>query len=357
MAALDWEFRQLSGTDRRTLFLSGYNAPFGRPRKSPVAKEVIKSRVKTTNYPGRSGRPTRQSFGINWEPMELNGRWMTKMMKPSDASGGIEATAGAVADAWRDFVQDEVACRITWGHIVSYIGYIEELELSRESEDHIAWKMKLLIDVNDDYKPPSRRPGLAGQNSSSLIDDSIEFAFRTTALKIPNIGSLSTDFLDKIDFAVRALNGPSAAINKLAGQFADIEKATFSTLGHFRSALKGFGIAFNAFRNLVMDTQIDAGHFARSAVSDIEWIQFQMDLDLHGNDILALMAAMDRKAESAQQQQFTKVIKAKSPDFIRGESWESLSIRATGTAQNAAKIRDANGGGGHAVPGETYIVP
>ncbi len=95
-----------------------------------------------------------------------------------------------------------------------------------------------------------------------------------------------------------------------------------------------------------------------------------MDLDLHGNDILALMAAMDRKAELAQRQQFTKAIKARqTPIFTvpgvdptntllyRGESWESLSIRATGTAQNAAKIRAANGGGGYAVAGETYLVP
>ncbi len=347
-----WEFVQLGTKGTKTLRLEGYNAPFGRPRKEPVLKELIKSSVQTTKYPGRSGRPTRHSFGVNWEPMELKGRWMTKMMH-----GGN--TAKSVANDWSDFLQDEMLCRISWGYIVSYIGYIEELELSRESEHHIAWRMKILIDKNDDSatnKFNAQHNPDSTDLFQSVFDSVFDFKLKT-AVKLPEISNISSSFLETLDGLARALNGPSAAINKLAGQISDFEKATFSTLGHFRSAIKGFEQSFVAFRNLIMDSQIDAGNFARSAESDIKWIQFQMDLDLHGNDILALMAAMDRKAELAQRQQFTKVIKAKSPDFNRGESWESLSIRATGTAQNAAKIRAANGGGGHAVPGETYLVP
>ncbi len=356
-----WEFTQLGVKGTKTLKLQGYNAPFGRPRKDPVLKELIKSRVQTTNYPGRSGRPTRHSFGTNWEAMELKGRWMTKMMTGSD-------TARSVANDWSEFVADEMQIRMSWGNIVSYIGYIEELELSRESEHHIAWRMKILIDKNDD-SPAAKANALQNPPISTMVDGTfvlIEGLEKKLKATTPN---LNTDFLDQIDFAVRALNGPSAIINKLAGQISDVEKATFSTLGHFRGAIKGFEIAFVEFRNLIMDTQIDAGNFARSAESDIAWIQFQMDLDLHGNDILALMAAMDRKVELAQRQQFTKVIRARqTPTFIlpgdtretllfRGESWESLSIRATGTAQNASKIREANGGGGHAIPGEVYLVP
>ncbi len=357
-----WTFQQLTTKEPKLLQLAGYNAPFGRPRQKPVAKELIKSRVQTTNYPGRSGRPTRHSFGINWEPMELTGRWMTKMMQGSD-------TANSVADEWRTFMADEIACRISWGNIVSYIGYIEELELGRESEDHIAWRMKILVDSNEGVENQTvlvpRQPSIFED-----FNDVINILSRSNLLQLPTLPNLSTDFLEQLDLLARALNGPSAALNKLVGRLEDIEKATFATLGHLRSAIKGFEIAFVDFRNLIMDSQIDAGNFARSAVSDIAWIQFQMDLDLHGNDILALMAAMDRKAELAQRQQFTKVIKARqTPTFTvagssndntllyRGESWESLSIRATGSALNAGKIRDANGGGGFAVAGETYIVP
>lgn len=357
-----WSFQQLTKKDPKFLELVGYNAPFGRPRQKPVAKEVIKSRVQTTNYPGRSGRPTRHSFGINWEPMELTGRWMTRMMPGAE-------TANSTADDWRVFMADEVACRISWGHIVSYIGYIEELELGRESEDQIAWRMKILVDSNEGTDNQTVRVP-AQQSMFDDFNDVINILKRSNLLKIPTLPNLNTDFLEQLDTFARALNGPSAALNKLVGRLEDIEKATFATLGHIRSAIKGFEIAFVDLRNLVMDTQIDAGNFARTAVSDIEWIQFQMDLDLHGNDIMALMAAMDRKAELAQRQQFTKVIKARqTPIFTvpgddredsllyRGESWESLSIRATGSALNAGKIRAANGGGGYAVAGETYIVP
>ncbi len=348
-----WSFQQLTSKDPKFLELVGYNAPFGRPRQKPVAKEVIKSRAQTTNYPGRSGRPTRHSFGINWEPMELTGRWMTRMQPDG-------STANSIADDWRTFMADEVACRISWGFIVSYIGYIEELELGRESEDHIAWRMKILVDTNDGADNQGVR--VTRQNvSTSLIDDSIEFALRTNTLKNPSLPNLSSDFLEQLDQFARALNAPQAAINKLAGQIQDIEKATFSTLGHFRSALKGFEIAFVSFRNLIMDTQIDHANFARSAKSDIAWLQYQLETDVRATDILHLTAAMDRKAELAQRQQFTKVIKAKGPDFslfrFKGESWESLSIRATGTAVNAAAIRAANGGGDRAINGETYLVP
>ncbi len=358
-----WSFQQLGGKDPKQLELAGYNAPFGRPRKDPVAKELIKSRVSTTNYPGRSGRPTRHSFGINWEPMELKGRWMTKMMTGTD-------TAQTVADNWRKFVEDEVACRISWGFIVSYIGYIEELELGRESEHHIAWRMKILIDKNEAQAWKAARaptPSL-----EDLFTDWAELANNKILPPKFVLPNLNTDFLDQIDFAVRALATPSAILNRLAGQLADIEKATFAILGHFRGALKGFEQAFVEFRNLIMDTQIDAGNFARTAVSDINWIQYQLDLELHGNDIMALIAAMDRRAELAQKRQFTRFICARANNLevsrpggsdeifdvvSQWESWESLSIRATGSVLAASAIREANGGGTHATAGETYLVP
>ncbi len=349
MSSNTWSFQQLGGKgEPKFLELAGYNAPFGRPRKDPVFKELIKSRVSTTNYPGRTGRPTRHSFGVNWESMELKGRWMTKMMTGAD-------TAATVADDWRKFVEDELTCRISWGTIVSYIGYIEELELSRESGEQIAWRMKILVDKNEasGWKP-AKTPT---PSMTSLFSDWAELANNKIAIPKLVLPSLNTDFLDQVDLLARALNTPQALLNKLVGQLADIEKATFATLGHFRGALKGFDIALVDFRNLIMDTRIDASNFSRSSQSDINWLQFQLELELRCNDMFALTAAMDRKAELALRNEFKAVIKARSPDFDRGESWESLSIRATGSADSASKIRDANGGGPHAVPGETYIVP
>jgi len=47
-----------------------------------------------------------------------------------------------------------------------------------------------------------------------------------------------------------------------------------------------------------------------------------MDLDVRGNDIMALLAAMDRRAQIQQRQEIVGVITAKGPDHERGESWE-----------------------------------
>lgn len=331
------------------LVLAGYSAPFGRPRKKPVAKEVIKSRVQTTNYPGRSGRPTRHTFGTVWEPMELSGRWATKNLP--------NHTANEFADNWRRFIEAEVPCRIAWGNITSYIGYIEELELGRESEHEIAWRMKVLIDAPDDAEIDR---GPSPDKSLALYVNEIDVEITKLRLKKPgdllaSIAGMAAEFQDGIDDFVRDLNGPSAALNKLAGIIGDTEKATFSTLQHLRSAGKGFQQAFLNIRTTVLTTPIDAAIVARTVKSDVDWIQYQMDLDVRGADIMALIAAMDRKAELAQRQQAVGVITAKGPDMVRGESWESISIRATGDASSAARIREMNGGAGHATPGEDYV--
>jgi len=96
MATENWILTPIRG-DSATVVLSGYSAPFGRPRQKAVVKEIIKSRVQTTNYPGRL-LPTRHSFGIMYEPIELTGRWMTKMLPD-------QQTAAEVADSVRNFVR------------------------------------------------------------------------------------------------------------------------------------------------------------------------------------------------------------------------------------------------------------
>ncbi len=348
MATENWILTPILGNSA-TVVLSGYSAPFGRPRQKPVVKEIIKSRVQTTNYPGRL-LPTRHSFGVIYEPLELTGRWMTKMLPG-------QQTAAEVADSVRNFVREELPLNLSWGNVVSYVGYIEELELGRESPDEIAWRIKFLVDSraddltdNDKVRPISLPAAL------------FEVDLNITQLKLKRPGDLLADiagmaaeFQDGIDGLVRDLNAPSAAMNKLAGIISDTEKATFSTLQHLRSAIKGFEIAFGNIRDTVLMTPIDAAIIARTVKSDVDWVQYQMDLDVRGNDIMALLAAMDRRAQIQQRQEVTGVITAKGPDHERGESWESLSTRATGNPASAGRIRELNGGGGHAIPGEDYV--
>lgn len=326
-----WTFLQTEGPQsaRKQLELDGWNAPFGRPRQEPVIREVIKSRIQTTRYPG-SSKQTRHAFGTNWESIDLKGRWMTK----ANTSG---KTANEVAEDWTDFVKDERSCRIAWGFIVSYTGYIEELELARESEHEIAWRMKIEIDNRDDVSIKNKQLSFAPP-----ADDNIAFlaSWRNTGIKQlePAIPDMSPDFLESLDNLAAALNQPSAEFNKLAGRFGDLEKATYSTLQHFRGAVTGFRTAVLNIRETVLNADIDTVMLVRTADSDLAWLKYQLDLDYQTYLVMDQLNQLDRKAELAEKQEVSKFVTA-----IQGDTWESISIRATGGPDKAGEIRQING--------------
>jgi len=342
---MKWTFTQIEGNPteapRKTLELDGWNAPFGRPRQDPVIREVIKSRIQTTRYPG-SHKQTRHAFGTNWESTELKGRWMSK------AGGKL---ASEMADEWTAFVQDERTCRIAWGFIVSYIGYIEELEIARESEHEIAWRMRIQIDNRDDQNKRSAPPNLKPA-ADDLSDITNWMAFSRKLLE-PAIPDMSGDFLDQLDQLAAALNVPAAEMNKLAGRFDDLEKASFSTLQHFKGAVTGFRNALNQFRDTAVNAGIDSTMLVRSAESDIRWLRYQLDLDDQVYMIKDQLNRLARQAELAQKIEVSKFVLARE-----GDTWESISIRATGSAAKAGAIRQLNGAryGEHPEVGESYLV-
>jgi len=323
------------------LELDGWNAPFGRPRKEPVIKETIKSRIQTTRYPGASLQ-TRHAFGTNFESTELKGRWMTK------ATG---QTAVQIADNWIQFVQDERTCRIAWGTIVSYTGYIEELELARESEHEIAWKMKLQIDTRDDLRnrspiKPSRQP----IEDIAALQTWVNFSEKQRKDLEENI---EPDFFDQLDGIMAELNKPSAELAKLVGRVDDIHKATFSALQHFRGAITGIRTSLLQLREIVVNTGVDVAMLIRTAESDIAWVKYQYNIENQVNITLDQLAIQDRQAELRQKTIATKFVTAKE-----GDTWESISTRATGSPGKAGEIRSLNGAryGEKPTPGEDYLV-
>lgn len=341
---MKWTFEQLQGPkgERKKLELDGWNAPFGRPRRDPVIKEVIKSRIQTTRYPG-SHTQTRHAFGTHWEPTELKGRWMTK-------AGGM--TANEFADEWTKFVRDERTCRIAWGFIVSYTGYIEELELARESEHEIAWKMVIQVDTRDDLKQTRKTPVAFATPDNDLSEITNWMAF-SKKLQEPALPNMSPDFLESLDNLAAELNKPAAELNKLAGRFDDIQKASFSTLQHFRGAVTGFRTAVLTMRDTVLNAEIDTVMLVRTAEGDIAWVLYQTDLDNQTMIILDQLNKLDRAAELAQKNEATKFVLARE-----GDTWESISTRATGGPDKAGAIRSINGAkyGEKPVPGESYLV-
>lgn len=368
MAANDagfvWTFLQLGG-DQKTLVLQGYLAPFGRPRQKAIIKETIKSRIQTTYYPGSKGPPTRHVFGTNWEPMELTGRWMTKSLAESGATG--LGSANNIATAWTDFLQDEQPIRMSWGMIISYTVFIEELELGRESEHEIAWRMKLLVDKRDDIGTKK-----FVQPKTPISDDMTEintFLATSQLLQAPAVPDMSFDLFDSLNALAGRLNQFQAQMNKFAGELGDIESSTFSTIQHFRGAIAGFRNAVEDIRDLTTDVRLDSGALAddlqdstfitqafisRSAESDIRWSQYQAEVDRQTIYLQDRLAEIDLKASLLVTADALAFILA-----IQGDTWESLSKRAVGDISKAAKMRSINGAryGEQPEPGQSYLVP
>lgn len=348
MATASWGFQQIDGpsSQRKTLVLQGWNAPFGRPRQGPVIKELIRSRIQTTRYPGTSSQ-SRHAFGINWEPTEMHGRWMTK-----STLGITGEEANDVADAWTDFVKDERTCRIAWGDIVSYVGYIEELELGRESEHEIAWRMKIQIDQRDAAISATILP--PNVPVKDALDKTFESIAKLQEIKAPVLPNLSPDFLESLDDLAGQLNKPAAELAKLSAQFGDIEKAAFSTIEHFRGAITGVRFALVNVRDTILSEEIDHAILVRTAKADLEWSKYVNSVDNLTSFMLDDLNKMDRKAELAEKQDATKFVLARD-----GDSWEDLSTRSTGGPDRANEIRQLNGirYGTRPEAGELYVVP
>ena len=347
MASAMWSFQQIEGKERKTLTLEAYQAPFGRPRKEPIMREVIKSRARVKYYPGSQDGATRTSFGTNWEPMELKGRWMTKR-----ALGSTGQTANQIADDWTLFVRDERECRMSWGNILSYRCFIEELELARESEHEIAWRLKLQVDARDDVKAPPRK-----SFSEPIQDDlkQVQDFLATSKRQVEKVRpDMAFDFLDRLDNAAALFNYPSAVLNKAIGEITDIEKRSATTLKHFRSGVTGIHTAIVGMRDLLLNTAIDSVMTVRNAKSDPLWWRCQTDYDHLSTLVLARLTEMDRKVELLLNSEPSKLIVARE-----GDTWESLAVRALNDVKRAGDLRSLNGAryGEQPIVSESYLVP
>lgn len=342
---MEWKFEQLEGpsADRKTLRLSDYYAPFGRPRKDPIMREVIRSRVQTTRYPG-SDKQTRHAFGTNWEPIELKGRWMTK-------AGG--AKAQDFAQAWVEFIKDERTFRLSWGSILSWTAFMEEIELAHESEHEIAWRMKIHLDQRDDSARRSPSTILLAVKIADNIAFIQSWVNTAIAQKVQDFPEMSPDFFDTLNNLASTLSFPSRVLANLAGELDSFEKKSFATLQHFRGAVSQMRTAFSQMREVVVNAQVDEAILVRTAESDLKWVTFQSELDDGAVDILENLSQLDRAAELQQRSEVDKFVTAQE-----GDSWESISTRATGSPVKANDIRSLNGVryGEKPVPGESYFV-
>jgi hypothetical protein len=340
-----WKFKQLSGP-RKELELTGYNAPFGRPRQKAIYDETIKVRIQTTNYAASKGVPTRHVFGSHWEPMELTGRWMTKAMN------GLEGGAPFLARDWIEFVRDERQIQMSWGNVASYTGFIEELSIRRESEHEIAWRMKIAVDKNDDIGMRVTNP--TPTKVVELMAD-VQLFLKKSKKQLDDISpDMSIDLMESLQNLAALANAPSAAFAQIADQIDSFEKATFTTIQKFRNATTGLITSITTMREVVLSTLIDSAVVVRRTEADLKWFRFQLQYDTESMEILSMLREADRLAEVKARSDGSKLVLAKE-----GDTWESLVLRAGLPLDKANSMRGANGirFGEKPVPGETYLVP
>lgn len=339
-----WTFKQLR--TGKELQLYGSIAPYGRPRQGPVVKELIRVNVQSTNYPGSKAPPTRHVFGSSWEPMDLHGRWMTRFITEQ----GVDANV--MANRWTAFVRDELPLRISWGNLASYEGMITELELARESEHEIAWRMNILVDRRLDIstESPTRVYRFVSEDVSSLLD---LFEVLYTPPDLPELTLSIFDYLDNI---AGLLKGYTAQLVDYANLADELERQSFSTIQSFRGVLANIETALTQIQLVASNGVTDAALLVRRSESDLAWYQYILKADVAATNAIAIIRDMDRRLQTS----YTRSSGAsKFVTALDQDTWESISTRSTGGPDMAGAIREANGikYGQLPSPGEIYIVP
>lgn len=353
MAAQDWRFTQLTG-DRESLTLTGWSAPFGRPRKGAVVVDELRLRDSETYYAGNPF-PTRHIFGTRQEPWTLKGRWMDTVL----GLGGAKEKA----DDWKKFVNASQPVRVQWGSLLSFRGLITGLKTTYEGTSDFEWELTIKIDSDDDLKTTRKLNGtlrqpkdIAQEVSDNLFDTAAGFPVPSATKFKPSevLGAMREDFIESLDGFVSSVNGPSAELLRVADEVRSFDQATSGELKRLRGGSSQIRTAYLELSDTVEANGSGDILFTRTADGDIAYASFAANSSILGDQTLALLSDMDRQAEIAERGSVQTTIVAQT-----NASWESLSSEAYGSADGADKIRQANGAkfGEKPVTGRSYVIP
>lgn len=324
-----WIFTQLPPGPATQLTLSGWAAPFGRPRQKPVVGTGTKLRVATTRYPGNDGPPTRHAFGSMERDWDLNGRWMDKDL----GAGGAQF----VAQQWKTFVNDKRITRIAWGDNLSYTGLIESIEVDWESPTEAVWRMHILID-SDDGEPKARSS--TSTDTVQVVPD-IEDAMAAVAklpTRIPSLDTLTGELFDTLDSFISPISSLGASAVHFANSIDSFETATVDELQRLRTGLAQFRTAYTTLSDTMDAISDDAFLFDRQADDDIQWLSEKAAAAVRSVALLASIASTQRQIDIA-----TRGVTATAYIAKPGDTWESISTAMYGGPADAGKIRAANG--------------
>lgn len=343
MAARPWVFRQIrTGVQE---ILTGWSAPFGRPRKGPLVEDGVELRVAETHYDGADGDPDYHVFGSKNDDYELHGRWMDKVL----GAGG----ANALIDRFKKWAKSGEMSTIQYGDIIVARGLLQHFIPSRESEAEADWKMiwRIASDTTATQVRATTVPTLPSAIIGNLADE------LRVPLELPSFASgieIDLSFLDGIDDAITSLGALTGQLVNLANQVDSAERATFNELARLRATLQQVRTAIITVQTAVDATPNDAALAADSAATTVAWLQYRARFDSSVYASLAACNDADARLELMQRGEAST-----SHRVVMGETWESISSLIFGGPDKADLLRRANGvrGGTKPTPGTDIQVP
>lgn len=340
MTVAKWVFQQLGG-ERRRIELEGWNAPFGRPRQSPVVEDGVELRHNAVYYDGNP-EPTVHVFGDKNDDVELNGRFR-------DRYGG-KGAAQVLAEQFKAFTRDGQLTQVTWGDTVSLRGFITKFTPSRESRGEIAWRMTLLV-VSDDLA--DRRPLLGDPEKPTDHAKAIWAAMQALDDARKPLPKLKTSLLDMISGFTDMLMSVTASVANIAGQIESYERAAVGEIKRLRATVRQAQTAtvrlvrtYDSLRSDALEVQ--------SANDDLRLEQVRTASQEALSEMGKTLDAAGRQAQQAELGKIRAVYVA-----IAGDTWEAISRKFYGDPGGAADVREANNiaPGAQPLPGEAYAIP
>lgn len=356
-----WTFTSVGGTATGSaptvMVLSGWSAPFGRPRQGTIVNAGVTIRKNTTYYPGNS-EPTVHSFGIQPKPWELHGRFM-------DQAIGAIGSVRQLRRQWFDFISAQNIVVAKWGDILSYRLFLHEMDLNFESESEIAWH--LTGEVLSDEGAPAPAPITVQQTPlqmASLLSDIYGQAVPWTSPAIGNILNLLPELSDTLDDIVTSLNAPFAEVYDTCAALTDFETAASSDLAKIGGGARALNTGILNLRAATdaliaqADTVNTPGSLqpfgVLSSPDMITLTTMKAAADAQTANLLSLLATMQNQVDLASRGNASTAVQAQL-----GDTWETIATRTMGGPDGGRPLRDQNSvrHGSRPMPGKRYIVP
>lgn len=335
-------FKQLGGP-KRTLELSGWSAPFGRPYKKAVLHDGIEARQARVYYPGTDDAPTRHVFGVKYESLEFEGRLRDREL------GGAGGCAAKIEEI-KQFVKDQQRVRFTWANVVSVQGFIAKFSPGRESTGECDYKLTLDVDV-DDFA--DRKLTKVQRRAPDDYTALIEGWMRTVGGFLPRVTEIDGSVFDLADSFTSALQTTVGSLVSVANGVADFSKATLGQLNKIATLTTTIKTAAFTFQEAVTSLSAADALVRERADDNMRLWAAQVSVEDSMRQMASTAGAANKAARVAAAGKTRTTYAVQS-----GDTWESISTAFYGSPDRAVELAMANGlTGGLPAAGTSIRIP